>query len=267
MPTYNEKFQPNNCMSKTIAYIVMLMYCGLLISCGSIQSATQLPKAKKRSVKFLLQQVEKHHIDFSWFGTKAKMKFEHPDQKISFAASIRMQKDSLIWMTVKKANVEGFRVRITPDWIEILDRQKASYIKKPFAYIKDEFGLNLSFQDLQHLLIGNPILYQNETWNSTIKKGYNVLHTPPDQKEVLKLFFHPKSFLLHELTGSQNNDLLSITYSDYEIIEKEQIPTVKEVYIDSEQQGEATLKMTFYKMELNTPQKVKFIIPPSYSRD
>jgi len=254
-------------MNKTVVYIIGLLWCSILVSCGSTTSATQLPKAKKRPVKFLLQQIEKHHIDFSWFGTKAKMKFEHPEQKVSFAASIRMQKDSLIWMTVKKANVEGFRVRITPDWIEILDRQKSTYIKKPFSYIKEEFGLNLSFQDVQHLLIGNPVLYQNQIWNSGIKKGYNTLSTPTNQKEVLTLLFHPKSYLLQELTGSQNNDLLSITYDTYETVGKEQIPTVKEVFIDSEQQGDATLKMTFYKMVLDEPQKVKFVVPSSYARE
>jgi hypothetical protein len=236
----------------------------MIMGCRSTQLTTGTPK--NRSVKFLLRQLEKNHIDYTWFGTNAKIKVDSEQEKATFAASIRMQKDSLIWIKIRKMNIEGARIKITPETIQILDRQNGQYIKRPFSFLKNEYGLDVSFSQLQELIIGNPVLWEEESLVSVIRKQQNVLQTPNSQKTVLKIFMNPSSFLINSVQGSMNQNALSIDYSDYEILEQEQIPTRKTIDIDSKDTGEATLEMSFSKMSLNEVQKVGFRVPDNYER-
>lgn len=236
----------------------------MIMSCKSTQLTTGTPK--NRSAKFLLRQLEKNHIDYTWFGSNAKIKVDSEQEKATFAASIRMQKDSLIWIKIRKMNIEGARIKITPETIQILDRQNGQYIKRPFSFLKSEYGLDVSFSQLQALIIGNPILWEEQSLISVIRKQQNVLQTPNAQKTVLRIFMHPSSFLINSIEGSMNQNALSIDYSDYEILEQEQIPTKKTIDIDSEDTGLVKLEMSFSKMSLNEVQKVGFRIPDNYER-
>lgn len=252
-------------MNKGLKSFLLLFISCLLIGCSASKTAVA-PKAKKRSVKFLLRQLQQHHIDYTWFASRAKIKVDNKDQKATFSAVVRMQKDSLIWVKLKKMNIEGARILITPQTIEILNRQESQYIKKSFTYLKEEFGLELDFAELQELIVGNPILFQKQPLLSVIKDQQNVLKTPEQQKTVLNIFMHPSSFLMNELRGSMNYNSIDIKYQDYQLVEQEEIPLVKEVEIDSEDAGLVQLKMTFSKVILNEPQKVGFSIPDSYQR-
>ncbi len=251
-------------MSKTGYFLCFLLFSTLLMSCRNTQFTSKT--AKNHSAKFLLRQLEKNHIDYTWFGTNAKIKVDSDQEKATFAASIRMQKDSLIWIKIRKMNIEGARVKITPEVIEILDRQNGQYIRRPFSFLKDEYGLEVSFSQLQDLLIGNPILWETQSLISVIRDQQNVLQTPSSQKKVLKIFMTPGSFLIQSVRGSLDKNALSIDYSDYEILEQEQIPSKKNVEIDSDETGIIKLDMSFSKMTINEVQKVGFRVPDNYER-
>jgi hypothetical protein len=247
-------------------FILFMLLSIFLMACTTSKVTSTTVKAKKRSAKFLLQQLENNHIDYDWFGCKSKIKFESEKEKASFMADIRIKKDSIIWFRIKKMNIEGLRIKVTPETIEILNRQESEYMKAPFNYLKNEFGLELSFSELQELIVGNAILHKNQDLNSAITDNKNVLKTPETQKSVLKIFMNPKSFLLHEIRGSMKNNSISIEYDEYEDIEKQQIPSKKDVYIDSEDIGAITVKMTFTKTSINQSQKVGFNVPDTYTR-
>ncbi|BDS14788.1 DUF4292 domain-containing protein [Aureispira anguillae] len=253
-------------MSNGLKMLLFVIISSFLIGCKTTETVSTA-KAKKRSVKFLLRKLEQNHIDYTWFASRAKVKMDSEQQKATFSTLIRMQKDSLIWIKIKKMNIEGARVKITPQTIEILDRQESQYIKKPFSYLKNEFGLQLNFAELQELIVGNPILFQEETLLSVIREQQNVLKTPESEKNVLKLFMNPQSFLVNELRGSMDYNSIDIKYEDYQTIEQTQIPAVKNIEIDSKDAGIVQLKMTFSKMVLNEVQKVGFTVPDSYQRN
>jgi hypothetical protein len=251
-------------MNKAVYFLFFLLLSSVIMGCRSTQITTGSPK--NRSVKFLLRQLEKNHIDYTWFGTNAKIKVDSEQEKATFAASIRMQKDSLIWIKIRKMNIEGARIKITPETIEILDRQNGQYIKRSFSFLKDEYGLEVSFLQLQELIIGNPILWEEQSLISVIRKQQNVLQTPHSQKTVLKIFMHPTSFLINSVQGSMDKNAISIDYSDYKILEQESIPMKKTIEIDSEDAGVVGLEMSFSKMSLNEVQKVSFRVPDNYER-
>ena len=263
----NEKFQQNNFMNNWLKILLFIFTSSSFVSCTLVQKSVSDTKAKKKSVNFLLRQLQNNSLKYQWFGTKAKIKFEGKKNKATFSALIRMQKDSLIWIKLKKMNVEGARVRITPETIEIINRQESSYLKKPFSFLKNEFGLDISFSDLQNLIVGNPFLYQNQKMTSVVENNQNVLKTPSSQKSVLKIYLEPQNFLLNEIRGSANNNAISIEYTVYTELNNQKIATLKDIHIDSEESGSIKVMMSFSKMMLDEIQKVGFSVPDSYSRE
>lgn len=247
--------------SLLLKYLLLGLFISFLSGCIATQN---IDTPHSKNSKFLLKKLEKNKIIFDWFAGKAKLKFTSKEQKISTSITIRMKKDSLIWLRIKKMNIEGLRIKISPETIEILDRQNVQYIRKPFSTIRDDFGLDLSFGELQNLLVGNPIWYKKNTLLAAIEDKKNVLRTAKQSKEVLKLFFDTPSFLLAEMRGSTNNNAMQIVYSDYQKIGQQSIAFKKEIEVDSEEKGLFSLHLIFSKIELNTPQKMKFIVPDNY---
>lgn len=233
-------------------------------ACKTPSVATDTPRPTKKTAKFLLRQLDKQQLQYQWFGCRAKIKVDSEKQDVVFSAALRMQKDSLIWVRIKKMNVEGARIKITPQSIEILNRQESQYIKRPFSFIKEEYGLDISFAQLQEALLGNPILYQDRTLLSDVAENRLLLKTPPNQKEVLKLFLRASDFLLDELRGSIEGSSLTINYMDYELVQEQQIATKKIIHIDSKDVGVVDINLKFSGMVLDEVQKVGFTVPSSY---
>ena len=253
-------------MNKLIKVFLACWILGALSSCATVSNSVSENKIKKKSLPFLLKKMEANRIDYTWFGAKAKVKYAGADQKIIFSALIRMQKDSLIWIKLKKMNVEGLRVRITPQSIEILNRQESSYTKKSFAFLQEEFGVDLSFSALQDLIVGNPVLYQQRKLLATISGGAYLLKTPAAQKEVLKIFLSANDFRLKAISGSENNNSIAIDYDNYEQVDEQVIPLLKQIQVEGEKES-IELKMELSRIELNEAQKVSFKIPDSYRKD
>ncbi|MGH1335637.1 MAG: DUF4292 domain-containing protein [Aureispira sp.] len=234
------------------------------ISCKATVVTDSTAQPTKKTAKFLLRQLTQQMLSYEWFGCRAKIKVDSEQQDVVFTAALRMQKDSIIWVRIKKMSVEGARIKITPQSIEILNRQESQYIKRPFSFIKEEYGLDITFAQLQEVLLGNPILYKKRPLLSGVEGKRLVLKTPPNQKEVLKLFLRANDFLLDEWRGSVEGSSLSINYSAYELLEKQQIATKKVVHIDSEEVGIVDINFSFSGMVLNEIQKVGFTVPSSY---
>jgi hypothetical protein len=254
-------------MNNWLKILLFVLTASLFVACSPVQKLVSDTKAKKRTLNFLLRQLQNNSLKYLWFGTKAKIKFEDNKNKVAFSAIIRMQKDSLIWIKLKKMNVEGVRVRITPETIEIINRQESSYLKKPFSFLKNEFGLDVSFSDLQNLIVGNPVFYENQKLSSFVENNQNVLKTPSTQKSVLKIYMEPQNFLLNEIRGSADKNSVCIEYADYTELNNQKIATLKDIHVDSEESGIIKVKMSFSKMILDEIQKVGFSVPDSYSRE
>lgn len=238
-----------------------------LTACRNTESIGTAARLQKKSSKFLYKKLADNTIDFVWFSAKGKMKLERAEEQLTTTVNIRMKKDSLIWITVKKVNIEGARILLTPDLIQILDRQQSTYIRQPFSNIKDEFGLDITFSDLQDLILGNAILYQNnDKLVNGIEDKKNVLQTPANEKDVLKIFFENGTFRLSEIRGSKDNNAVSIKYGDYQKVASFYIPNDRIIELDSEEQGAAKIELNLSKIELNVPQKTKFTIPSSYQQ-
>jgi len=142
--------------------INILLFFGLifLTACSTkkfVQDDQSAPiKLKKRSSKYLLKKLDAKDLDVEWLSAKANINFKDEQQRIKFNANIRMRKDSIIWMNIKKLSVEAFRVLITQDSIFIIDRLEKKYYTHGLDFVEEKFNFPGQFQALQTAILGNP---------------------------------------------------------------------------------------------------------------
>src|SRR3954465_5365008 len=103
--------------------------------------------------------IRQNTIKFNTFSAKIKVHCERSDGKnYDFTAYVKMKKDSLLWISIRALDViEVFRVKITPDSLIIIDKNKKTYQLRSVQSLQEGIQIPLTFTDLQNLLVGNPI--------------------------------------------------------------------------------------------------------------
>ena len=131
----------------------------LLISFYACKQHEEVSKEKLEhfSAKELIEQLDKNEFRFKSISTKVEIEFID-EKSTSFKAHLRVQKDSVIWISITPLfGIEMARVMITQDSVMLMNRVKAEYFKGDFAYINKMFNVELDFEMLQALLVGNSI--------------------------------------------------------------------------------------------------------------
>ena len=101
-----------------------------------------------------LQLLQKNQLVFKELSARLKTKVKSPDLNQSFPTNIRWKKGEKLWLSMSIIGIEGVRVLITKDSIKVMDRLNDRYIMKPINYIKQKALIDLSFTDIENLLLG-----------------------------------------------------------------------------------------------------------------
>lgn len=278
---------PGNIKIMRVAvYIVTSLV--LLTSCRStrpLQSAVSkidtvatsptLPTHSLRedSVAFIretYEQIRKNYIDFTTFAAKVDVDYEDAEGKnFDVNAHIRMQKDSVIWVTITGAlGIEGLRALITNDSVKILDKQNKTYVARSVSFLQDMTALPLDLSSLQDLIIGNPVYF-----DSTI-----ISYSRTDQTvtlQALNQFFKhlltvsrdrkvPQSSKLDDSDESRNRTC-HLTYDDYE--DRKGIYFSTKRRINVAEKKKLDIRLNFKQYDFNETLSFPFSIPKNYDRN
>lgn len=183
-----------------------------------------LEAAHADSLRFIRNQYDSamaHRIDFNSFSGKVDVEYEEPDgKKLNVNAQIRMQKDSMIWISLTAIfGIEGVRACITPDSVKVLDKQNKTYLVRSIAYLQEITALPLNLRSLQDLLIGNPV-FVDSSFN-TYSKGNGTISLQGDNawfRQLLTIGESDKlisSCKLDDLDANRRRTSY-LAYADYE---------------------------------------------------
>jgi len=114
---------------------------------------------------FLLRQNEKNQFNFEWLAMKVDAEMSAKGESRGFKANIRMRRDSVIWISISPAlGIEVFRVLITPDSVKYISRipDDKYYYAGGFTAVTDLAGVDMDFNMIQDLLIGNAVGIDND---------------------------------------------------------------------------------------------------------
>lgn len=238
-----------------------------MISCGSrkVQPSGAAPVYSQEEI---VQAVEDHNRDWEWLVAKSGIDIDSPDEKAGGTLYLRMRKDSVIWMLVKKFGVEAARVQLTPDSFQIIYRLERVYDEGRLEDFLHHYNLNTEFRDLQEMLVGNVILPDSNTTRVILgEEGHRVKGVSYDLS--LQYLLDPYKLKLQEVVMTDAYDrTVKATFSDYRewdgldgMIAKQRLYALPVSKTET-----AYLKLGLKDFEINKPRSIKFSIPSHYER-
>lgn len=224
---------------------------------------------KKRSAKFLQKKLTTNALDVEWLSARAKINFKDDNQTRKFNANIRMRKDSIIWMNVKKLSVEAFRILIDRDSIYIIDRLEKKYFVRDLQYIEEQFNFFGQFQALQTAILGNPYFLEKQKLASGISERQYQLKSGDESRTRSEYLLNGLNYALQQMSffDVERDRKLTVEIGDYQSVgDNLSFPHDRTYLIDSEETGAAKIEMDFSKVEINVPKSIKFSVSSRYER-
>ncbi len=248
-------------MNKSLLFICVISI--LVSSCDTTKNVFG-NKIKEISTTDLDAKISENTLVYTQFSGKAKIDVTGPGLSQSLSAQIDILKDSVIGISLRVLGIEGARIKITPDSIQILNRLNQQYIPRKFSFIEENFSLPITFSDLQNLIIGNLIFYQDATLTQGASDDKYILFA---QKDVYKntVWLSPDFNILRMfIEDLYNKRTLELTYGDLNKIEGRQFAFIRTLLIDAK--DDFTANIAFTKITFEQPFDFPFSVNSKYER-
>lgn len=161
------------------------------------------------------------NLEFEYLNARGKMEVEDEGDKISTNINIRMRKDSIIWISVVPAlGIEAARIRITPDSVHLINRLKKEYFAGDYAIIKQKYKVDITFELLQAILLGNYVAAPEG--KGKIISDKNQQHHRQEQANLeIDQFLDSNTLKLKKITvkDQETGSSVSVDYSQFAPVE------------------------------------------------
>ena len=189
--------------------VFLLLAVLTLASCRKTFHKSQPIKVERPSIKV-------NEIEFEYFQSKAKIDFDDGTNEFSSPMTIRIRKDSVIWISVNPAlGIEVVRALITPDSVFVIDKIHKAYYALGLNYIKNNFGVDMTFKMLQSALLGNLILPNSPQDSTEFEGDYAKLRQSRPDMDILNFIGKTSNKIESAVvTDRKTKNNLTIKYTD-----------------------------------------------------
>lgn len=255
---------------RLLKYLFILLF--ITTACKSNKALVETVSLKNMSSRKIVKKHLENSFEANTLDSKIKVRYTNRRGSIrkrhEFTVRLRMKKDSLIWMKGTKV-VTAFKIQITPDSFSFYSPVAKEYFEGDFTLLKKILGVELTFGQLQDLLIGNSIFeMKGKRFSSEIADNSYKL-TPKVQEKLFDVFFkiNPNHYKLDQLflTDDSKEKSLRIDYKKYAKLDEDLIPT-RMMINAAEGEYYTWIDMEYRSLKLNEPINVRYRIPSGYKR-
>ena len=267
------------------SFIILFSIIFVFSSCKQQQKITE--KKNKclldyKNAKTLSANLKSNEFCFDRLNAKMTVETFIDSSFNSFTISLRMKKDSIIWMSVSKLGIEGARALITRDSVKFFSRMDNNYFKGDFTLTSKIFNTQLDFEMLQSLLVGNSVTFYNEDEKlkpgidncqytlGTIRKNKlrRVMEKGKELKELAQsIYLIPETYKISRILFYDFNPDRSFDahFSEYTAVDSIQLFPLQMSYSIKAQKN-IKIDIQYTKPRLNEEQSFPFKIPENYEQ-
>ena len=128
-------------------YLALIFFTLLFSSCKKDFYTLSFLDKKKLQIE---------EVDFNYFTGKTKITYLDDKQNLNANATIRIKKDSIIWISVTPGlGIEMLRAVILQDSICVIDRMNKSYYTYDFDSLSKKLKFEVDYNTIEAILFGN----------------------------------------------------------------------------------------------------------------
>jgi hypothetical protein len=218
------------------------------------------------------RRVAKKHIaanfDRETVDAKLKVNFNNGKTKQSLSVNLKMIKDEVIWLKGTKF-ITVFKAKITPNSVSYYSPFAKNYFEGDFSMIKKLLGVEINFEQLQNLFLGQSLLNVKEEKQEVEIVNNTYILSPEKQASLFDIFFtiNPSHFKLDEqsIINTEKNLRLDVKYPSYNLVDNVVFPS--EIKIKAKKTKSVTDIGFLYKsVVFDSALNMSFNIPSTYKR-
>ena len=266
-----------------ISHLFLIGLAGALLftSCRTHRSIIKQP-IKEEGADYLFGKLKERELQFITLSSRFSADYKNGNQKYAFSGQIRIQKDTLIWLSLSVMGLEGMRLMISQDSIKYINRLNDTYLIGDWYDLNKFLNTNIEYDILQSFLIGNDIsFYEEGKFKATIDKNEYKLSSSSRQKMkkyirnqeeernvfIQNIWLNPENFKITRADVKEirkDNIKLDATYSSFETIGSQLFPREMVYLITAE--NRIIVDVTFSRINIDEPMKFPFNIPSKFTR-
>lgn len=288
-------------MNRAIKIIFLAVVLSAAFSACKTTYQVGSEKVKKISDRKIIRNVIKNYLTYNTLSYRFNGEFSDSGKTTSFNGTIRIKKDSLIWVSLSVVlGIELARIQITKDSVYFMNKIKDEYFIREIDYISNSFQVDVNYEILQSIITNQIFLYaeEDETINErrveevddepdpgvyrktfiadtdsnqyvlkTYRKRKLKKHIKKNKPEIILQTFHviPEIYKISNVNINELNDKreLDISYSEFSPVDSVMIPYNLVINIKDKQKF-VSLNLKYSKINLNTDISFPFTIPEKY---
>lgn len=266
-----------------IAFLVLGMQISSCRSTRKIQTAITkkdttvvivVPEVDRKAdstqyIQQVFQSIQANRItDFRTLSGKVKVEYRGADgKKPDFTANVRLRRDSAIWISINSILGEALRALVTRDSVKVLYKMDKTVQLRSISYIQEVTKIPFSFNELQDLLLGNPIyLDTNIVSYKHEEKAISLMSVGILFKHFLTVArgdYAPLHSKLDDVDMIRARTC-DITYGDYEMKGGKNFAKYRKIV--ASEKSKLEIELQFKQFEFNEQLSFPFTIPKNYKR-
>jgi hypothetical protein len=252
----------------------------VITGCARKMTETDFVKVKRVNKNVLMNSMDSlSKVRPSFFYSKISTKFIDTTRSISFKTSLRMNIDTAINTIITYAAIPIVNALITKDSLTVVNKRDKCVSRADMAYIKDNFGVDFTFRNIEELLLGIPLDYDTTQKYFQIHEPYRYVlssHRKHKIRRVDRLERQEndvaiKYFLSNDTKQLQGMEILSpsdtasiyVNYVSRQLVGNMNVPEKVTIRVITARNN-LFISLSYDKVEVNEPQPLYFIVPEGY---
>ena len=263
--------QINNLFIMRLSVFILLF---LALGCGSKKNKIQFPQPninseiKKTLTDSNIKIKDLNYIDFTNLFLSGNSNLEYNNDNYGFDLNFRFKKNEKILIS-GSLFLPIFKALIDQNKISGYQKFDRTFFDVNYEDIYNKLGIDLGFNEIENLLLGNPILDLSNKENFKIyTNDKNMLIYSIEKENVIyNMTFDPQSnkLLSQEITQLKLNRYLKIYYNSFQKLNSFELPRLIGIIIND---GKNLIKLTISNQsrEINNELSFPFKIPNNYKK-
>lgn len=236
-----------------------------VLSCKSAKTLGSGEANLNLSTKQLIKENVKQAPSFKTLAARVKLDINQGDKVDAYTINFRMEKDKQILLMSTPISV--VKALITPEKVSFYNKLDNTYFDGDYKYLSDLLGIDLDFQKVQNLLLGEALFGLKATAFDMSTNDTSYILQPKEQETLFELFYliNPSHFKIssQQISQPQQQRLLEIDYLKYQEVDKQILPQqIKVIAVEAAEQ--MILEMEFKAVSLNEDLRFPFKIPSGF---